>query len=147
MDYEKIWGIPVIKLENGIDLEQIEFTGYNKSKESITLIGVANISKWHGYERIIKGMYDYYNSMPTKNVILNLIGNGQELENLKILVNKYNLKEKVIFQGVKSGKELSYLFKSAHVAVGSLGMYRIGINNGSTLKAKEYAARGIPYLF
>lgn len=146
MEYEYIWGIPVIQLQNGIDVRELDFTGYNNSRKALTLTAVANISKWHGYDRILEGLRKYYEVNPDRKVFFNVVGEGDELYNLKSLVDKYNLQSHVIFHGAKSGDELTEIFKSTDIGVGSLGMHRIGINKGSTLKAKEYTARGIPFI-
>ncbi|TYR72625.1 glycosyltransferase [Rossellomorea vietnamensis] len=146
MNYDYIWGIPVIKLQNGISIEQIDFTGYTNSKNYLSLIAVANVSKWHGYDRLLNGMVDYYRSNPKRKVIFNLVGDGDEIDNLKEIVIKHNLQDKVVFHGAKSGRDLTGIFKKSHMAVGSLGMHRIGIEQGSTLKAKEYTARGLPFI-
>ena len=56
------------------------------------------------------------------------------------------MKEKVIFHGFVSGKALDTLFDECHVAIGSIGLHRIGLNEASVLKHREYCARGIPFI-
>lgn len=144
---KKIFGIPTIQTDNGIDIEQFPmipkaaFDG-----NTIHLFGLANVQKWHGYDRIIEGMKLYYEANPAIEVIFDIGGNGNEIPVLKQKVSDYGLQDKVIFHGFVSGEELIKLFKQTHVGVGSFGMHRIGVANGqtSTLKAREYAARGLP---
>ncbi|WDW10072.1 glycosyltransferase [Priestia aryabhattai] len=146
MKHNEIWGIPVISIKNAIDLDAIEYTGYHKKQKDIRLVAVANISKWHGYDRIIDGLHQYYLEKPNRNVLFDLVGEGGELNNLKKLVKNRKMEHIVKFHGSSSGLSLTKIFSSAQIAIGSLGMSRIGIENGSTLKAKEYTARGIPFL-
>lgn len=144
--FDYIWGIPVIVLENAIDINNIEFTRFEHVNNTINLIGVANVSKWHGYDRVIEGLYNYYSQDFFQEVIFHIVGSGDEIENLRKLVELKSLNQKVIFHGSKVGNDLTNIFKYANIAVGSLGMHRIGLIEGSTLKAKEYAARGIPFV-
>ncbi len=52
----------------------------------------------------------------------------------------------MVFHGFTTGNALDALFDQCHVAVGSLGIHRKGLTQTSELKAREYCARGIPYI-
>ena len=52
----------------------------------------------------------------------------------------------VIVHGIVTGEALGDLYNNCHVAVGTLGIHRKGLTQGSTLKSREYFARGIPYI-
>lgn len=142
---EEIFKVPAIRLENGIDVKSIKAVKSNNNN-NISLIGVANLSRWHGYDRLIKSMFRYYKeSNPLKeNIIFRIVGDGPELINLKKLVAELSLEEKVIFYGAKSGKDLDEVFYQSHIGVSSLGRFRSGIDITSDLKLREYTARGIP---
>jgi hypothetical protein len=146
-DHKTIFGIPTIKISNGIDLEIIKVKEYNNDSDVINLVGVASISKWHGFDRIIEGLSIYYsNNTNIKEIFFHIVGEGHELDNLKKLTKKLNLEKYVIFHGFKSGKELDEIFDKCDIAIGSLGMHRMGLKSGSTLKIREYCARGIPFV-
>ena len=49
--------------------------------------------------------------------------------------------------GAQSGAALDELFEKADCGVGSLGRHRSGITHIKTLKNREYAARGIPFIY
>jgi hypothetical protein len=53
----------------------------------------------------------------------------------------------VILYGKKHGKELDELFNQCDFGIGSLGRHRVGIQKIKTLKNREYAARGIPFIY
>jgi len=135
---------PHITIGNGIEVKSCSmrqspiFDG-----ENIDLLCVANVSKWHGLDRLLKGMATYSGNT---RIILHIAGEGAELPLLKQLVEKFNLQNRVIFHGFKTGEDLDALFDSCHIAVGSIGIHRIGLNEASILKAREYCARGIPYI-
>lgn len=144
---KEIFGIPTIQTDNGIDIEQFPMIPKATFDEkTIHLFGLANVQKWHGYDRIIEGLKVYYESKPKIDVIFDIGGNGSEIPMLKQRVADYRLTDKVIFHGFVSGNDLTKLFEQTHVGVGSFGMHRIGVADGqtSTLKAREYAARGLP---
>lgn len=149
-EYEFIFGAPCLRVDNGINVNEIEFIekqhDYNLDK--IILIGVAFVNRWHGYDRVIEGLNNYYNQENVDKVIeFKIIGDGPEISNLKLLVQKYNLEEYVRFEGIKTGKELDLIYKEAHIAIGGLGMYRKQINTIATLKVREYCAYGIPFVY
>jgi glycosyltransferase involved in cell wall biosynthesis len=149
MDYKTIWGIPVIKIDNGVCVDKIPMKKGSNNTNEIVLIGVANVSHWHGYDRIIEGIYNYSNERQenTYTIRFKIVGHGPEIERLKHLVQKYSLNEYVEFHGTQTGENLNLLFDSSDIAVSSLGMHRIGLVQGSTLKTKEYCARGIPFIY
>jgi hypothetical protein len=53
----------------------------------------------------------------------------------------------VILYGKKHGKKLDCLFEKCDFGIGSLGRHRVGIDKIKTLKNREYAARGIPFIY
>lgn len=150
--YTSIFGIPAILINNGIDPESINMFPNNKSGNEVHLIGVASINHWHGYDRVIEGLHNYYNyneKSAKKKVVFHIVGDSFDRESLryKDLVKKHNLSNYVIFYGRKSGQELDNIFKKADIAVGSLGCHRISIKNVKSLKNREYCARGLPFFY
>ena len=53
----------------------------------------------------------------------------------------------VILYGKKHGLELDNIFDICDFGIGSLGRHRVGIDKIKTLKNREYAARGIPFIY
>lgn len=148
--YENILGIDTINISNAVDESMIKLHHHTSSSDKIfVMIGVAFIAPWHGYDRIIEGMGEYYLKQHSKDVLLYLVGDGDNktIENLKLLVEKYNLSEKVIFTGPKYGEELDALFDLSDIAIGSLARHRSGNSSLKTLKNVEYAMRGIPFIY
>lgn len=144
-----IFGVPVIEINNGIEAALIDLAEKIETKNEIHLIGVASIAFWHGYDRVIEGMHNYYQHSNEKQVFFHIVGDNSNLAsaNLKDAVQRYNLKDFVHFYGRKSGKELDELFNKADIAVGSLACHRISIKNIKSLKNREYCARGIPFFY
>lgn len=142
----EIFGIPCICLENGININSIPISSRKKEDCTINLIAVSSMAPWHGYERILAGMYQYYKEKGVYKFYLRFIGEGQEEGYYKGLTNKYGLQPFVEFCGKVTGKNLDKKFDLSDIAVGSLGMYKIGVSDGSPIKGAEYCARGIPFI-
>ncbi|MBS6340508.1 MAG: glycosyltransferase [Eubacterium limosum] len=137
---KQIWGIDCINASNCVEYDMIESRSlsYQVIPNYIRLTFVANLMYWHGVDRIVKGILNYHGDYV---VVLNIVGAGQELENLKILADN---DRRIIFHGPKSGVELTKIFNETDIAIDALGRHRSGILYNSSLKSKEYVARGIP---
>ena len=73
-NYETIFDVPTIRISNGIDINNIKLVSgeHNKIPGVVNMIGVAALSFWHGYDRVIEGLKDYYsNGQPNTTVIFN----------------------------------------------------------------------------
>jgi len=113
------------------------FTG-----RKLDLLCVGKIAEWHGIDRLVRGMA----ADGEIDARLNIVGEGKGLQALQVMTRKFGLEEKVIFHGFKTGGQLDDLFDRCHVGIGSLGIHRKGIYETSELKAREYCARGIPFI-
>lgn len=146
-----IFGVPTIQISNGISFEDTPVKRHlNDTTHTLRLIGVAEIHYWHGYDRLIQGLAEYYTSNPDFKVYFHLIGDffgAKEKESILPLITKYNLGPYVFLHGRQHGSELNYLFGQCDMGVGSLGRHRSGITHIKTLKNREYAARGIPFIY
>ena len=143
---EKIWEVPCVPLVNGIDVEKHPLCTKAKEHKKVVLIGVASLAAWHGYERIIEGMYKYYQNGGEYDFLFKIVGRGAESNRYRTLVEDYNLQSHVEFCGRLEGKNLDEQYEMSDIAVGSLGIYKIGINTASPIKGAEYCARGIPFI-
>lgn len=140
---------PVVNIENGISLDVIPIRNKSENKENdVHLLGLANMARWHGYDRIIKGIKNYSDCEGKRNVYLHLVGSDGDgsLEEWRNLTLLCGLEKHIIFEGPKYDKELDYYFDLCHLAIGSIGLHRIGIPSASTLKLREYVTRGIPFV-
>jgi len=135
---------PCLVNGNGIDISSVplrtppEFDGKN-----LDLLCVAQVAKWHGLDRLIKGIAGHKVDVDLR---LHVVGKGSEVTNLKKLVTDLKLENSVIFHGFRTGKELDGFFDKCHIGIGSLARHRTGMLETSELKAREYCGRGIPFI-
>lgn len=156
-DAKCIFGQCTINISNGVDLDSIPLHDYRvPADDSIHLIGVAEVHYWHGYDRLIAGLGEYYKTIKDKRcVVFHIVGEiwsgdmfGSEYApGIQTLIDKYGLHDKVVLHGQMFGKALDGLFNQCVFAIGSLGRHRNGITVIKTLKNREYATRGIPFIY
>lgn len=146
-----IFGVPALSISNGIDFEDIPVRPQSPKKtDELHLIGVAEIHYWHGFDRLVKGLANYYSKHPACKVYFHLVGNlsGQrEREDILPVIAQHQLEPYVIMHGALHGEALTDLFNRCDLGIGSLGRHRSGITDIKTLKNREYAARGIPFIY
>ena len=150
-DYEQIFGQRTIRISNGIDFDSVKMKNtINDTSKELNLIGVAEIHEWHGFDRLVKGLADYYSKSQNYIVRFHVVGYffSAEIENeFKKIVTDNHMEDYVILYGKKHGQELDSLFEKCDFGIGSLGRHRVGIDKIKTLKNREYAARGIPFIY
>lgn len=141
-----IYGIQTINICNGIDVSSIRPSKQLEFSDSLNLIAVAGLSIWHGYDRLLEGIGQYYQNGGKKNIFFHIVGDGTEVEKYKQIINKYNIEHRVLLYGAKYGDELDNIYDKADIAVVSLGIHRLGLKRVSALKSKEYLAKGLPVI-
>lgn len=168
-DANEIFGQRTIRISNGVDFESIplhrlslplERTGRD---EVLHLIGVAEVHPWHGFDRLMAGLGEYYlkKEVRSKKAEVNGRNHGPDvyfhvvggvhpyhMKNVfEPIIEKYQLQDRVIFHGQLFGRELDDVFNHCQFAIGSLARHRSGITAIKTLKNREYATRGIPFIY
>lgn len=163
-DATVIFGQRTINISNGVDFDSIPL---HHCKEPIAngqlhLIGVAEVHFWHGFDRVIAGIGEYYEKIKMKGERLNMpdvyfhiVGGVHpsymqdipQAPGFQLLIDKYNIHDKIIFHGTMFGQQLDDVFNQCHFAIGSLARHRSGITVIKTLKNREYATRGIPFIY
>ncbi len=103
-DEQKVFGIPTVKIENGIDVANIApKKSVEPEDETIHMCAVAMFKEWHGYERFFYGLKTYYMNGGKRNIMCHFVGEGSELANYKNIVETEHLEEHVKFYGFLGG--------------------------------------------
>lgn len=146
-DKSEIFGVPTIRTINGIKVSKVRSVNTDRPiAGEIVIIAVAFMQKHHGYERVIKGISNYYKKGGAKKIKCLFIGEGPERNKYEKLVEKLQLNGCVVFLDNTVGEELDKLYEKADLALVSFGFYKENVYKVSTIKAKEYLAKGIPMI-
>lgn len=143
---DSIFGVPTIKGKNGTDFDEIHLRKVKEKNNTIDLIAVAGLAKWHGYDRLIKGLGEYYKEGGKRIVRFHIVGAGKPIEEYKNIISQYGIQNYVYLYGLKYNDELDAIYDKCDIGVENLGFHRTGVYYASTLKAKEYAAKGLPFI-
>lgn len=146
--YKEIYGVKTIFYMNGIDISRIPIRTPKQTVNGsqIAVIGVCTMFPVHGYDRFITALANYYKTNCDRKIYFHLVGEGPgpELVRYKELVKQFGIEEYVIFEGALTGNELTECFNRCNIALEVLGAYRKKLEVSSSLKSREYLARGIP---
>lgn len=143
-DDKKIFGIPTINMMNGIDFSTIHINPKNNTEE-INFISVSSYGDRHGCDRLLIGIGEYLAQGGKRKIHYHIVGPGVPQLYYDI-VKKYHLENNVTFYGSKSGEELDEIYAKSNIGIDVLSLHRVGLCNISTLKSREYGARGLPFV-
>ena len=158
-DAQQIFGQRTIRISNGVDfdtlpLQQPPLLQERPGGEAIHLIAVAEVHPWHGFDRVLKGLGEYYSQQPPPTthhptVIFHIVGGISNIMRRAFhsIMERYQIEDKVILHGKLFGAELDEVFSQCQFAIGSVARHRSGITSLKALKNREYAARGIPFIY
>lgn len=143
---ENIFGIRSKKICNGIDFNKYKIHNNTIVTNTIRLIAVADFDKRHGYERILKGISEYKKNGGKRIIDFYMVGEGSEKSFYEKLSINLGIDNNVHFLGRLIGKDLDLAYDSADIGVEVFGFYKNGIKCSSSLKSREYLARGLPFI-
>jgi hypothetical protein len=158
-DAERIFGQRSIRISNGVDFDAIPLhNSVHDIRNEVHLIAVAEVHSWHGFDRLVHGLGEYYrrhNRNPERKVYFHLVGYvwPAEMEGTRVApgigpyIREYGIERFVEFHGKLFGEELTAVFNRCSFAIGSLARHRSGITVIKTLKNREYACRGLPFIY
>ncbi len=107
-----------------------------KELNLIMSIGGSTNTAWHGLDLLVKSIEAYRGKV---QITLFLAGNPEYL-------GRYE-NPRVVLLGNLNKKQLHDKMKECHLGIGSMALQRKGLHEASTLKIREYAASGLPFVF
>lgn len=153
-ELKEIDGVKCVNISNAIDFNSIKLSKRPVFDGSyFSMIAVAEVHFWHGFDRVIRGLKEYYDSTIIDDnkveVHFNIVGEGSipDRDALIKLTKELSLDNYVHFHNNQYGEALDSLFEQSHFAIASLGRHRTGISKIKTLKNREYAARGFSFAY
>ncbi len=138
---KEVYGLPAFTMRNGLCIEDIKLSEYTYSKNRLDIISVSSMMPWHGLDRIMEGMAEYYARGGERDVILHAVGDGRFRSRYEAQAKELGLSDKVIFYGALFGEQLDEVFDKCCVGVCILKSH--SANEGTPLKTVEYVARGL----
>jgi len=144
-----LFGKPTIFMANGIELAGIQPVTAPLFNDRIVLLGVASdCAFYHGFDKVIKGLSVYSKGNKEIKVLFRLITNplSRHVDELKNLAKELGVEELVSFELPKSREELKEEYNNVHIGMGTLAMHRINMMDNYSLKHREYAAFGLPFI-
>ena len=111
----------------------------------LNLIGVAFVSNYHGYDRILQFISEW-NILNKFKINFTIVGDGPALKDLKNYTDILNISDFISFKGTLSLNQIYPLYENSHIAIGSIGLHRKKMMYHSELKSREYTAIGIPFI-
>jgi hypothetical protein len=132
-----------ISLPNGIGVQQYKVRESPKFDSKLKLIflkGTNSMAPWNGFERIVSSI-DSYNKNNTSQFEIELIVCGHKFE------GEIPNRDYVKHLGYLTKIELDNIMNEVHIGVSTMESYKEGIFEASRLKAREYVARGIPFIY
>jgi len=115
-------------IANGIDTSEYNIKESKNKRPILVFIGTPNQS-WHGLDKIDK-MAEFF-----KDYQFNIIGtDGTDKENIK-------------YFGYLCKEESTKIIQKSDIGIGTLSLYKKGLNEASPLKSRQYLACGIPLIY
>lgn len=138
-----------VVIGNGVDLKIIKVRKKAPMwpADVLRVVGVAGVSIWHGYDRVIRAIALHNKVHPcSPRIFFSIVGEGPELDRLRLLAADLGVSDQVEFLGTLGIDDLRLEYEKSHLGIASLGLYRIGLAGASVLKSREYCAVGIPFV-
>lgn len=149
-DDTEIFGRPTIRISNGIDFGSIPLkTRVHGDPHNIRLLAVANIHFWHGLDRVIEGLREYYAAPHQCIVRLRIAGDGVEtlIAEYRHRIDAYSLTEYAEVIGPRSGAALDAEFEWCDMASPASDAIATASPASRRSKTASTAARGIPFVY
>ena len=106
------------------------------------LVFVGSLKKWHGVENAILALKSLIGNHPTLKLLV--VGDGYELQNLKMLVKNEALERQVIFAGKVRYDQVPHYINAGTLCLAPFDTQRNDLTGLSPLKIFEYMACGRP---
>jgi len=126
-------------IPNGIDVASVPSTGFARfdgpTLRLVMLYGAA--APWHGMDRIVDAIARYQGGTRLE---FHLVGP-------RLPLALRSRRHYLVQHGLLHGQPLDDLLSTMHLAVSTLGLHRKGMREAASLKTRDYAARGLPFVY
>jgi hypothetical protein len=130
-------------IPDAVDTEAFPVLPSKKFGENINMVflkGASMDAEYNGLDRLMKGMAAY---VGPRKFTLTILGNHTTME--EKTAKNLGLQDRVFFKKAIYGIELNGELEKYHIGVGPLAVHRKGIKATSSIKTREFMARGLPF--
>ena len=145
-DEDEIWGCKTLQITNGYDFAKQTVRDITPHGEVINIAVVAMFAFWHGYERLINGLCEYYKAGGKRKFVLHFAGEGSELSVYRKLAKERGAESFCVFYGMQTQEQLKSIYDKCDIAASSFGGYKKNVYKSYELKSREYLAKGLPMI-
>ncbi|MCI9362505.1 MAG: glycosyltransferase family 4 protein, partial [Hungatella sp.] len=141
-----VYGVKTLHIRNGYNFKETSIRNIKEIGETIDIAIVAYFRFWHGYERLINGLCDYYKQNGKRKIHLHFVGDGTELVNYKKLCEEKEISRHVTFYGVIEREDILKIYDKCDIGACTFGDYKKDNFYSCELKSREYLAVGLPLI-
>ena len=137
---------PSKRINNGI-IKKIDFTyrDYKPMTDEYHFLALGSLYNWYGLDRFLKGIMIYKNNHNNPpRLVVHIAGDGPVK---KQLIRDFCKNVEMKFYTADDSKNIQEVLKIADLGIGTLGAHRKNLYNFSPLKHREYASKGLSFLY
>lgn len=137
-DYSRQFTVPIGIWFN--EMKRVPISKINHQK----IVYVGHLKNFYGVDQIINALPLIIKKIP--GVTLEIVGGGEQLEELKLLIKKLKVSKNVKFLGWKDKKEAEKILSDAALGLAPFNTLIIDekVKNADPAKIKDYLALGLP---
>ncbi len=143
-DYQRKKGSKIVlTITNGITVKNYSIRQSEEVKNELNLLflkGSSGYSPWNGFGRLVASI-DQYNLKKNNNTKIKLYVFGHHSE------GEVPKREYILEGGYVTGNELDLVFNKVHIGVSGIQVYLKNFKEATSLKIREYLARGLPFIY
>ncbi len=143
----KIFEIQTLSIYNGIDLDELPVRTPAMHHSEMHILCIAVFAVWHGIDRVLNGLAAYHVANKGRKIVLHLVGEGPSSNSLRRQCKRLALGDSVVFHGKMSSDEFAPIYDECDIAIECLANFRKDITLSSSLKSREYLAKGMPFIY
>lgn len=139
--------VPFKAISNGIEVDKVPFSRHVAfDGVTLRLVFVASyFAPWHGLDRLLKGLSLYTGKIDIRLMLIGVV--PAEYMDRIATCGESSTAVTINCVGPVYGSAIDAYYREATVGIASLALHRNGMKQACTLKAREYIARGLPFVY
>lgn len=139
---------PSLVIANGVDVDGQSATGcrHFDGRTLKLAFSCGRFWSWQGLDRVLAGLSEYRGTLAVE---LHLLGEVQAHADRDVIsrLTRERTNVRVITHGVLDGVRCDRVLSEVNLGISTLALHRKCMRQACPLKSREYAARGLPFVF